>query len=59
MIEYDDYDLYDNYPDEEWEASLCEECDQPMIHIVDSNYGADADGNRGMYLDWWECGKCG
>jgi len=53
------FDVEYEYPDEEEETMPCEECGKPMHKIVDNNYGADRDGNRGMYMEWWECDDCG
>ena len=40
--------FYIEYGDQEYEVVMSANC------VHDSNYGADADGNRGMAMDWVE-----
>ena len=57
MEEYgaDDGNLYIDNPDN------CPEpgCKGIIVVITDNNYGADADGRRGMKVQWKECDTCG
>jgi hypothetical protein len=47
------------YTDEDDENPICEDCGASMGRIVDHNYGADRDGNRGIMIEWFECPNCG
>ena len=40
------------------EPEICPECGAEMVKMVDSNYEADADGNRGISITWVECPEC-
>jgi len=48
----DDGKLHPEDPD------ICPECGGTMRLVWDSNYGADADGRRGMCIEWMECKSC-
>lgn len=53
----DDHDVYDYLREDK--PVYCEDCGAQMIIIIDNNYGADRDGNRGIYQEWYECPECG
>ena len=41
------------------EPDYCPECETAMVLMEDKNYGADADGRRGIDISWQECPECG
>jgi len=48
----DDGKLFPEDPD------VCPECGGVMRLVWDNNYGADADGRRGVRVEWYECRSC-
>ncbi len=58
---------YDEWAEDKWEEPDYEpapECDDPecpghFMLVVENNYGADRDGNRGIRMEWSECDVCG
>ncbi len=63
--DYNDFDYLDkldnayDYDDRNQEPIICDECSSIMKYYIDYNYGADADGNRGIQIEYWECPECG
>lgn len=55
MVSYDKWE-YENM-ELEAEAATCPECGN-YGKFVRENYGADADGNRGMIITYYECEEC-
>lgn len=49
----DDGQLFPDDPD------VCPECGGVMRLVWDNNYGSDADGRRGIRVEWLECRTCG
>lgn len=47
----------DDYRDVE--PNICPDCGGIVELMFDNNYGADADGRRGIRIEWLECLKCG
>ncbi len=45
----------EDYPD----PGSCPDCGGELVIASDPNYGADADGNRGIRVEWLECSVCG
>ena len=39
-------------------SDVCPECGGVIRLVTDNNYGADADGRRGMRVEWMECRNC-
>ena len=51
---------YRHWDDPDPSDAYCEECKSTNIqYITEHGYGADADGNRGMTIRYWECKECG
>lgn len=48
----DDGQLFPEDPD------ICPVCGGVMRLVFDNNYGADADGRRGVKISWMECRSC-
>ena len=47
----------DDYRDVE--PDVCPDCGGTVELMIDSDYGADRDGNRGIKIEWLECPRCG
>ena len=48
----DDKYLFPDHPD------TCKYCGGIIVIVTDNNYGADADGRRGIKRQWRECMNC-
>ena len=49
----DDKYHFPDHPD------VCEYCGGVVAIVTDNNYGADADGRRGIKVQWVQCMNCG
>ena len=47
----------DDYRDVE--PDICPDCGVTVELMIDSDYGADRGGKRGMKIEWLECPRCG
>ena len=47
----------DDYRDVE--PDVCPDCGGTVELMIDSDYGADRDGRRGIDISWQECPECG
>ena len=41
------------------EPDVCPDCGGDVVLMFDNDYGADADGRRGVRVEWLECPRCG
>ena len=51
-------ELEDRYEKRE-NPGICKYCGGTIVIVTDNNYGADADGRRGIKRQWLECSICG